>query len=143
MAESGGRAWKFSLSTMLMVVTIACLATALVLTSRRLAETESLLGSMKPLPLKEIAAQFEKKTTLGPIATKVTDVRYSPEADAYKVQFSWTNKDTDETWTSDVILKSGDYGAYVGRIRNGPFATPLGYTDGYPVAVRTPSAFKP
>ena len=142
MTESGSnqrQPWTFSLGSMLMAVTIACLATALFATHRRLADTESQLRSMQPLSTRDVATQFEGCTTVGPISTEVTDVRYSPEDDSYKVRFSWTNQDDGQTWWTDVILKSDGYGSYGGMIRNGPFTKPLGYKNGFAVAVQTPS----
>ena len=47
-------------------------------------QTESELATMRPLAVEEVARQFEASTTLGPIKTKVRDVRYSPKEDAYR-----------------------------------------------------------
>ena len=71
-----------SLGTLLLVVTIVCLATALMLEHRRLtqierqlAETKRELSTLQPLSAEEVARQFENATTLGPISTTVKDVR--------------------------------------------------------------------
>ena len=131
--------WTFSLATMLLVITIACLATALILTNRRLTRLERRQLSHDPLTLEEVVTQFEKQTTLAPISTEVIDVRYSEEKDAYKVRFSWTNSTTQKTWTTDIILESDDYGAYLGKIRSRPFVEPLGATYGFPIVVQSAS----
>lgn len=92
-----------------------------------------------PLSAEEVARQFEEGTTLGPISTTVKDVRYSPAEDAYKVDLSWTDATTGNSWSTDVILSTDGYGTYFGRIRNRPFIELLGHEDGFTVAVKTPS----
>ena len=70
----------------------------------------------RPLPEQEVARQFEKNTTLGPVRTTVKDVRYAPKEDAYKISFSYvitggpTASPTE--WTAPVTLSS--YG--LGRV---------------------------
>ena len=138
---------RFSLGTLLLVVTIVGLATALMLEHRRLsqierqlAETQQELSTLQPLSAEEVARQFENATTLGPISTTVQDVRYSPTEDAYQVEFAWMNeKKNKERWSSQVKLTSDGYGRYFGRIRSDAFTQPLGHKDGFTVAVETPS----
>ena len=96
-------------------------------------------GGVAPLSPAEVARQFEERTTVNPITVSVKDVRYSPNDDSYKVDFSWTNAKTNETWLSDIKLKADGYGSYFGQIHNGPFLEPLGQKDAYTVLVKTPS----
>lgn len=133
---------QFSLGSMLMIVTIACLATALVILSGRLNIAERQLESLQPISIQEVADQFEKSTTFAQMSTEVTDVRYSPTEDAYKVKFSFVNRDDPQkrNWSTSVTLKSNGYGEYYGRILSGPFCEALGYKNGFSVSVRTPSA---
>ena len=101
---------RYSIATLLLLMAAIGLAIALTLTYRKLARTERELDAMRPLPEQEVARQFEKKTTLGPVRTTVTDVRYAPKEDAYKVSFSYvisggpTASPTE--WTSSVTLPS-------------------------------------
>lgn len=98
--------------------------------------------SQVPMSVEDVSRQFTKHTTLGPITVIVKDVRYSSQKDAYKIEFSWTDTTTGKTRHMDVQLANDTYGTYFGMIRNGPFIEPLGYEDGYPVAVQTPSPFR-
>ena len=108
--------------------------------NRHVTQLKQEVASQQPLDPKEVARQFEKSTTLGTITTTVKDVRYSPEADAYRVNFSWIDSASGKTWFSDVRLSSDGFGIYYGQIRNGPFIQPLGCKESYAVAVKTPSA---
>jgi hypothetical protein len=142
------RELRFSLGQLLLIVTIACLVLAIVLMSfqmrllgSRLESTQQELSALQPLSVDEVARQFQAATTLGPVTTKVSDVRYSPKEDAYRVRFSWTDAKTAQTWSTDVELKNDGFGTYVGAIRNSEFIQPLGYTDQFFVAVETPSKF--
>ncbi len=76
---------------------------------------------------------------MGVINVSVRDVRYSSAADSYKVEFAWTDATDHKTWFAEVILKSDGYGSYTSLIRNEPFITPLGYKNGVPIEVKTPS----
>ena len=88
---------------------------------------------LRPLPVEEVARQFEQSTTVGPIKTTVGDVRYSPKEDAYKVQFSWDNAQTNQKWFTDVQLTSDGFGGYYGQITSSEFLQPLGRTNAYTV----------
>jgi hypothetical protein len=139
---------QFSLAQLLIIVTAVCLLLALVLNYRelattrdRLAETRDQLASTQPLAPEEVARQFAEHTTLGPIKTKVNEVRYSPKDDAYLVDFSWTDATTGQTWSSDVQLTSNGFGRYGGQIRNDPFIQPLGYKEFFLVVVSSKPAF--
>ena len=136
------RRFRFSLSTALMFVAIMGLTFALIDSQRRLAQTEKELETHRPLSLKEVASQFEQGTTLGPISTTVRDVRYSPDENAYRISFSWTNRNTAQTWSTDVMLRSDGFGQYYGEIRNTDFIKPLGHPERYLVGVQTPSGFE-
>jgi hypothetical protein len=120
-------------------VAIGCLAVTNVLTHRELSAVKRELDANRPLSAKEVARQFQQNTTLGPIAVKVRDVRYSPDKDSYKVDFSWTDATTNKSWSSDIELTADGYGAYYGQIRNGPFIGPLGYKEAFSVAIKSPS----
>ena len=141
------RRFRFSIGTLLLLTAIVGLTANAIVTSRRIAmlkqqleSQERELSALSPLPPEEVARQFEKNTTLGPISVSVKDVRYSPDSDSYKVDFSWTDSNkTSQTWNGDVILNSDGYGAYHGEIRHGPFIKPLGRKEAYSVVVKTPS----
>jgi len=112
-----------------------------IIMNRHVTQLKQELASQQPLAPKEVARQFENRTTLGTIATTVKDVRYSPDADAYRVDFSWVDSASGKTWHSDIRLKHDGFGVYYGQIRNGPFIQPLGYKESFAVAVETPSPF--
>ena len=131
----------FSLRTMILLVTIACLATALMVTGLRLWNSERELRATRPLSSRQVARQFEKMTTLGPMKTKVKDVRYSHEKDSYHVEFTFTNTNDGRTWHTSVYLNGDTYGGYGGTIGSSLFYEPLGYKDGYHISVRSPSSF--
>ncbi len=128
---------------------LAALAMALLVTNRQLSQTreqlnqtESELATMRPLAVDEVARQFESNTTLGPIKTKVRDVRYSPKEDAYRVSFSWVDPQTKQEWSTEVKLTSDGFGGYYGVIHSNEFTKPLGDTNGYTVGIKAPSSFK-
>ena len=135
------RRFRFSVGTLLVWIAIGALTINTVVMNRRVTQLTQELASQQPLPPKEVARQFEERTTLGTITTTVKDVRYSAEADAYRVAFSWVDSATGKTWHSDTRLNHDGFGVYYGQIRNGPFIQPLGYTDSFAVAVETPSVF--
>lgn len=133
------RRFQFSLASLLQWIAIGGLAAALFATQVELRSVKSELATSRPLPAEEVASQFEQQTTLGPIRTKVKDVRYSQSKDSYKVEFSWNDATSKQDWWSDIELKADGYGAYYGQIRNDPFLTPLGHTNPYTVLVKSPS----
>ena len=130
---------RFSLGTLLLWIAIFALTANTIVMNRELSRMKQEVAAQQPLPAQEVARQFEKSTTLGPITTSVRDVRYSEDDDAYRVKFSWTDSTTGKTWYSDVRLKHDGFGVYYGQIRNGPFIKPLGRSDSYSVSVETPS----
>lgn len=135
------RRLRFSVGTLLLWIAIGALAMNTIIMGRKVTQLKQELASQQPLPAREVARQFEKRTTLGVIATTVKDVRYSTEADAYKIDFSWVDSTTGKTWHSDVQLNHDGFGVFYGKIRNGPFIEPLGYKHSFAVAVETPSSF--
>ena len=134
------RKFRFSIGTLLLWIAIVALTANTIIMNRRVTQLKQELASQQPLPPKDVARQFEKSTTLGPITTSVKDVRYSPESDAYRVEFSWVDSTSGKTWHSDLRLNHDGFGVYCGKIRNGPFIQPLGYKESFAVAVTTPSA---
>ena len=133
---------RFSLGSLLLWTAIVGLATAYIMNSRKLSRLQSELDAHRPIPVAEVATQFEKATTIPPITVTVKDVRYSSTKDSYKIDFSWTDRTTNKSWFSDIHLKSDGYGAYYGTIRNGPFVQPLGYKNGFTVAVNSKSSLQ-
>lgn len=133
---------QFSLATLLLSMTAVGLAVALLLTNRRLAEAERRLKAIFPLPVDEVALQFENRTTVGPITTRVRDVRYSSDHDSFLVNYEWTDSQTGQTWSSDLVLESDGFGRYSAVIHNDPFIKPLGNTRGFTVLVESPSALQ-
>lgn len=136
------RRFQFSIGTLLLWIAIGALAANTVIMNRQITRLKQGLASQQPLSPKEVARQFEQSTTLGTITTTVKDVRYSAEAEAYRVTFSWIDSASGKTWHSDVRLDHDGFGVYYGQIRNGPFIQPLGYKEAFPVAVTTPSSFE-
>lgn len=130
---------RFSYGSILLWLAIAALTINTVIMNRHVARLEQDLASQRPLAPREVARQFEERTSLGPLTTTVKDVRYSPEADAYRVEFSYANSGSGETWHSDVRLNHDGFGTYFGQIRGQPFIEPLGHKDFFPVSVKTPS----
>ena len=126
-------------STMLLWILIVYLLITSVKLQRDISAMKQGNVIQAPLCVQEVARQFKERTHLPPISTDVKDVRYSPRDDAFKVEFSWTNRDTEETWHTDVKLSSDGYGRYIGTIRNGPFIEPTGHENGYSVVVESPS----
>lgn len=135
------RRFRFSIGMLLLWIAIAALTANTIITNRRLTQVTQEMAAVQPLPPNEVAKQFEKSTTLGPITTSVKDVRYSAEFDAYRVAFSWVDATSGETWQSDVRLNHDGFGVYYGQIRNGPFIQPLGHKEAFAVHIRTPSTF--
>ena len=135
------RRFRFSIGTLLLWIAIGALGINTIIMNRHVTQLKQELTSQQPLAPKEVARQFEKRTTLGTITTTVKDVRYSPEADAYRVDFSWVDSASGKTWYSDVRLNHDGFGVYYGKIHNGPFIQPLGYKDSFAVVVETPSSF--
>src|SRR6056297_1959463 len=135
------RRFRFSIGTLLLWIAIGALTMNTIIMNRHVTQLKQELASQQPLAPKEVARQFENRTTLGTIATTVKDVRYSPDADAYRVDFSWVDSASGKTWHSDIRLKHDGFGVYYGQIRNGPFIQPLGYKESFAVAVETPSPF--
>ncbi|KAA5546996.1 hypothetical protein FYK55_00835 [Roseiconus nitratireducens] len=140
------RGFRWSIGTALLWVAIAGLVANSIMMHRRttllqqkIDHQQREMSALRPLPPEEVASQFERSTTLGPITTSVKDVRYSPEKDAYRIEFGWTDATTGKQWFTDVELKSDGYGTYYGQIRNHPFIEPLGREEFYAVSVRTPS----
>jgi hypothetical protein len=140
----GPRRFRFSVGTLLLWIAIVALTANTIVVNRRvtqLKQEKTELASPQPLSPKEVARQFEKSTTLGPITTTVKDVRYSPAADAYRVSFSWVNSASGKTRNSVVRLNHDGFGVYYGEIPDRSFIQPLGNSLPYSVAVRTPSSF--
>ena len=141
------RRFSFSFGSIILGIAIVGLAITNVMTYRELSQIKQALqthGPMSaeprwPLSAQEVARQFEKSTTLGPVSTTVKEVRYSPEEDAYRVRYSWANETTGEVWSTDVELSPTGYGEYYGEIRSDQFLDPLGYDERFVVSVETPS----
>lgn len=142
------RRFRFSIGTFLLWIAIGALSMNKIITNRHVTQLEQEvtqlkqdLASQQPLPPKEVARQFEKRTTRGTITTTVKDVRYSPEADACKVNFSWADSASGNAWHSDVRLTHDGFGRYYGQIKNPLFVQALGHKESFAIAVETPSSF--
>lgn len=135
------RNFRFSIGTLLLWFVILALTLNAIMMNRQISRLTKEVAAQQPLSPKEVARQFEKRATLGPVSTTVRDVRYSEQEDAYRVEFSWVDATSGKTWFSDVRLKNDGFGVYYGQIRNGPFIQPLGYKESFTVAVETPSGF--
>ncbi len=97
--------------------------------------------SQWPIPAAEVARQFEKVMTISPIKTTVHDVRFSDKKNTYRVEYTYTNRDTGKSWQSGVDLSSNEFGRYSGAIRHTEFLIATGRADDsqYFVEVKTPS----
>ena len=133
------RQFRFLFGTMPLWFAIIGLVAWNLVTTRQLSQLKRETDANRPLPPTEVARQFQENTTRGPISVIVKDVRYAPGSDSYKIDFSWTNATTNETWFSDVKLSPDGYGVYVGQIRNESFIQPLGYKESFVVAIKSPS----
>ena len=134
------RRFRFSIGTLLLWVAIVALTANTIITNRQMAQLKIItllemsqlkkeLSSYHPLPPNEVARQFEKSTTRGTITTSVKDVRYSPESEAYQVEFSWVDSANGKGWLSEMRLTHNGFGEYYGQTMDKSFT----------VAVRTPS----
>lgn len=139
------RRFQFSIGAVLLWVVIVGLVASNVMVVRELASLkeelakhQQELASYRPLPPEDVARQFEKKTTFGPLATTATDVRYSVDRDSYKVSFSWTGG-TAIRRGSTVELIGDDYGEYYGKIRLSDFLDAQGGGEFFPVVVKSAS----
>ena len=110
---------------------------------RRLAQLELEVASIRPLSAEDVAQQLQAYLSAGATPAKVTDVRYSPKEDAYRVQFSWLDPKLGQTWFSELQLVSDGYGKYNGAIGSSDFLKAFGYTgpEMYVTAAK-PSPFK-
>jgi hypothetical protein len=139
---------RFSIGTLLLWITIGALAANTIVINRQVTQLKQELASQQPLlskgplPLNEVARQFEKWTKLGRITTTVKDVRYSPEAESYKVKFSWADSASGKTGNSTVQLNHEGFGEYYGAIADQSFLQPLGNSYPFSVKVETPSSFQ-
>ena len=133
------RRLQFSIGSMFLWAAIMCLTISNVMTRRELVQVRRELDAQRPLTANEVARQFEERTTRGPISVTVRDVRYSPEQDSYKIDFSFTDATSSNSWTSDVRLRSDGYGTYYGEIRADPFVKALGFSERFVVSVKTRS----
>jgi hypothetical protein len=104
---------------------------------------EGELTASRPLRAEEVARQFEMATNVNQLKTKVEDVRYSPEKDAYRVRFSWTDPVTKSQWSTDTTLESDGFGTYFGPILSVEFLKAIGSKeDRYMIAVASESPLK-
>jgi hypothetical protein len=131
---------RFSLGSLLLLTTVVCLAISLVILYKKYSQAEQQLNAMLPMSVEDVARKFENSTKFGTTTTKVTDVRYSPTENAYKVQFSWTDAKTGQDWSANVKLTPDGFGVFYGKIYNPEFLRAVGSNNEYyMVAVETPS----
>jgi len=147
-AETLTRRFRFSLRGLLAVVTIVCLALALLITffqlsriRQELAQANQQLQAMRPLAPEEVAAQLEEQTNYVSATGKVQDVRYSAAQDEYLVRFAYTIKKTGQTSMTEIRLKGDGFGQWAGAIQSPDFAAATGVASGNVyVLVKTPSS---
>lgn len=140
------RRFQFSIGAVLLWVVIVGLVASNVIVvgelaslKEELAKHQQELASYRPLSPEDVARQFEKRTTFGPIATTVNDVRYSVDRDSYKVRFSWTSATTIARRSSEVELAGNDYGEYYGKIHFSEFLDAQGGGKFFSVVVKSAS----
>jgi hypothetical protein len=135
--------FRFSIGSMLLSMAVVGLAISLALTYSKLSSMERDLATLQPLSPQEVARQFEKQLVFGKFRTKVEDVRYSRNDDAFRVSFSFIDPNTGQNWYTEVKLKNDGYGVYFGQISSTPFLAAVGSNrDSFAVAVKTPSPLK-
>jgi hypothetical protein len=127
---------------MLLFVAITGLGIALIITYRKLVETEHQLSTYQPLSLSDVARQFQTNASIGPVTVTVDDVRYSGAEKAYKVEFSWIDSVTKQKWSTETRLLSDGFGKYQGAINSAEFEKSAGISGAPFVVVETPSAFR-
>jgi len=141
---------KFSLASLLILMTVVCLALSLAFVYGRLQEVESRLSMIDgrqvlqmPIPAQEVVRQLENHLNFSGVQINVADVRYSPSEDAYKVDLSWSDPAAKLIWSTDVKLKSDGFGRYFGATHSSEFLKVAGSkNDSYMVFVETPSPLK-
>ena len=138
---------RFSIGTLLLWIAIIALTMNTIIMNRHvtrltqeIARLKQGIASQQPLSPKEVARQFEKSLTRGTVTTTVKDVRYSPEADAYRVDFSYVDSASGNAWNSEIRLNHDGFGVYWGGIQSGPLIQSLGYKNSFAVVVKTPSS---
>ena len=132
----------FTIRDLLWLAVVVALVLALIISQRRLAQLELEVASSRPLSAADVAQQLQKYLGTGAVTVKVTDVRYSPKEDAYRVQFSWLDPKSGQNWISEVQLVSDGYGKYNGAVGSTEFLKAIGYTSQLYVTVAKPSPFK-
>jgi hypothetical protein len=133
------RRFQFSILSLLLLMAVVGLSFSLVSVYSRLREVERQLTAMQPMTAGQVAERFEANTTIGPVTTKVLDVRFSPKANAYRVDFSWTDRRSGGNWNSAVTLKPDGFGTYSGPILDWEYLQATGVGEVYVAAVKTPS----
>ena len=134
--------FRFSITTMLLLVAIIGLGIALIITSEKLVETQRQLSAYQPLSLAEVARQFQQNASTGSVAVIVDDVRYSDAKKAYKIEFSWIDAATGNRWSTETNLLSDGFGKYQGAIYSDEFVKAVGLSGPPFIVVQSPSAFK-
>ena len=133
---------RFTIRNLLWLAVVAPLVLALIISQRRLAQLELDVASSRPLSAEDVAQQFQKNLGTGAVTVKVTDVRYSPKEDAYRIQFSWLDPKSGQNWISEAQLNSDGYGKYNGAVGSAEFLKAIGYTSQLYVTVAKPSLLK-
>lgn len=131
---------RYSLGTLLLLMTVICLAIALAIVYTKYSRAERQLTAMMPMSVEEVARRFEESTQTATTKIKVTDVRHSAAENAYKITFSWKDATTGQEWATDVKLVSDGFGVYFGKVYSSEFLKSVGSkNDYYVVAISTPS----
>ena len=141
---------RFSIGTLLLWIVIGVLAINSIVMNRNLVRVEREITQSKrksesqlPLTPDEVSRQFEENTARRSVATKVKDVRYSPEADAYRVSFSYFDSADGTNLPLTITLNHDGFGVYSGTIKGGPLIESLEqYSEfhSFVVSVETPSS---
>ena len=134
--------FRFSILTMLLMVAIIGLGIALVMTRRELTEAQRQLATYQPLSLAEVARQFQTNLSKTSVPVTAEDVRYSEAEKAYKVEFSWIEPTSKQSWTTETKLGSDGFGKYQGTIESDEFRKALGTVGSLFISVEAPSAFR-
>lgn len=132
---------RFAISSLLLGTTIVALTIALIWTQLEVQRLKKDVQANRKLTVDEVAASIENRASIHPFPVKVRDVRYSPEKDAYRVRFEFTDVADKERYVTDVTLVGDGFGAYTGRIQNDRFLAPLNRTELW-VGAETPSPLK-
>ena len=115
------RSFRFTISTVLLLVAVTALSIALVQSRLRSARLENEITSLSPLRELDIAAQVEVATAELGIPATVQSLGYDPSGPTYLVSYAYHAPDTGARQISSFLLTYQGDGMYTGKLRTGPY----------------------